>query len=49
MINIEKYTDLGTFESKQKAMVFRKDNYKWCSCYTKKEKSRTRLWIKLPK
>ncbi len=44
----ENYTDLGIFITKQKAMEFRDENYKWCSCYTEKEKDKTRLWIKLP-
>ena len=42
-------TDLGTFESKDKAMLFRNQKYRWCSCYTEKEKGKTRLWVKLPK
>jgi hypothetical protein len=44
-----RYTDLGTFESKDKAMLFRNEKYRWCSCYTEKEKGKTRLWVKLPK
>ncbi len=50
-----RYTDLGIFENKEKAMKFRNENYKWCSCYTEdasgyldKEKSKIRLWVKLP-
>ena len=55
MIDKEKYIDLGIFENKEKAMKFRNENYKWCSCYTEdasgyldKEKSKIRLWVKLP-
>jgi len=44
-----KYTDLGTFENKQKAKIFRNENFRWCSCYTEKEKGKIRLWIKVPK
>ena len=49
IMNKTRYTDLGTFENKQKAIIFRNENFRWCSCYTEKEKSKTRLWVKLPK
>ena len=48
-MNKTRYTDLGTFENKQKAKIFRNEYFRWCSCYTEKEKSKTRLWVKLPK
>ena len=45
----KRYTELGIFESKQKAMIFRNEKYRWCSCFTETEKSKTKLWVKLPK
>lgn len=44
-----RYTNLGTFESKDKAKDFRNEKYRWCSCYTEIQKNKIVLWVKLPK
>jgi len=49
MINKSRYKDLGTFENKQKAMLFRNNNYTWYSCYIEKKNGKVKLWVKLPK